>query len=202
MAVDRGRYKRNRHILGGPLSEVEVQTLQEMSRHRRHADFRRRALGVLALNEGRSVEDISGVLRVTVPPVYKWARAWKERGLMGMLSGHVGGPPEFDSWRQVVDSKEEKLPLQINHLNEIKHLQRLVSNSGAPPSLHHRQFRHAQRQPLHAVAWKVDLGAGIGTAAFHGQHFAFAKLGVKHGAASRNVGAPPCFGFQRLACGG
>mgnify|MGYP001765348111 FL=1 len=93
MAAVRGRYKRNRHILGEPLSEVEVQTLQEMSRHHRHADFRRRALGVLALNEGRSVEDISGVLRVTVPPVYKWARAWRERGLMGMLSGHVGGPP-------------------------------------------------------------------------------------------------------------
>ena len=93
MAAIRGRYKRNRHILGEPLSEVEVQTLQEMSRHHRHADFRRRALGVLALNEGRSVEDISGILRVTVPPVYKWARAWRERGLMGMLSGHVGGPP-------------------------------------------------------------------------------------------------------------
>jgi len=76
MAAVRGRYKRNRHILGEPLT-----------------DFRRRALGVLALNEGRSVEDISGVLRVTVPPVYKWARAWRERGLMGMLSGHVGGPP-------------------------------------------------------------------------------------------------------------
>ena len=35
MAVIRGRYKRNRHILGEPLSEVEVQTLQEMSRHHR-----------------------------------------------------------------------------------------------------------------------------------------------------------------------
>ena len=33
MAAVRGRYKRTRHILGGPLSEVEVQTLQEMSRH-------------------------------------------------------------------------------------------------------------------------------------------------------------------------
>lgn len=35
MAAIRGRYKRNRHILGEPLSEVEVQTLQEMSRHHR-----------------------------------------------------------------------------------------------------------------------------------------------------------------------
>lgn len=42
--------------------------MQDMSRHHRHADFQRRALGVLALNEGRSVDDISGVLRVTVVP--------------------------------------------------------------------------------------------------------------------------------------
>ena len=41
MAVVRGRYKRNRHILGGPLSEVEVQTLQEMSRHHRLRPYSR-----------------------------------------------------------------------------------------------------------------------------------------------------------------
>jgi transposase len=93
MEMVRGRQKRKRHILGGPLSEVEVGTLEELARHHRHADFRRRALGVLALNDGRSVPEICGVLRVSVPPVYNWARAWRERGLLGMLSGHVGGAP-------------------------------------------------------------------------------------------------------------
>jgi hypothetical protein len=44
MEMVRGRQKRKRHILGGPLSEVEVETLEEMARHHRHADFRRRAL--------------------------------------------------------------------------------------------------------------------------------------------------------------
>jgi transposase len=50
-------------------------------------------VGVLALNDGRSVPDVCGVLRVSVPPVYNWAQAWRERGLLGVLSGHVGGAP-------------------------------------------------------------------------------------------------------------
>ncbi len=41
----------------------------------------------------------------------------------------VISPPEFESWLRVIDSKEEKSPLQITHPNEIKHLQRLASNS-------------------------------------------------------------------------
>ena len=81
MKMDKGRQQRKRHILGGALSEVEVETLQEMASHHRHADFRRRALGVLALNDGRSGPDICGVLRVSVPQLYNWARAWRERGL-------------------------------------------------------------------------------------------------------------------------
>ena len=91
--MEKGRQQRKRHILDGPLSEVEVETLQEMASHHRHANFRRRALGVLALNDGRSGPAISGVLRVSVPQLYNWALAWRERGLMGMLSGHVGGAP-------------------------------------------------------------------------------------------------------------
>lgn len=64
-----------------------------MASHHRHANFRRCALGVLALNDGRSGPDIAGVLRVSVPQLYNWALAWRELGLMGMLSGHVGGAP-------------------------------------------------------------------------------------------------------------
>jgi transposase len=93
MKMDKGRQKRKRHILGGALSAAEVETLQEMASHHRHADFRRRALGVLALNDGRSAPDICGVLRVCTPQLYNWARAWRERSLMGMLSGHEGGAP-------------------------------------------------------------------------------------------------------------
>ena len=48
---------------------------------------------MLELNDGRRGPDISGVLRVSVPKLYDWAQAWRERGLMGMLSGHVGGAP-------------------------------------------------------------------------------------------------------------
>ena len=91
--MNKGRQQRKRHILGGALSEAEVETLEEMASYHRHADFRRRALGVLALNDGRSGPDICGVLRVSVPQLYNWACAWRDRGLVGMLSGHEGGAP-------------------------------------------------------------------------------------------------------------
>ena len=35
-------------------------------------------------------------------------------------------------------------------------------------SIHHRQFRHTQRQPFGAMAREVDLGAGIVARAFNG----------------------------------
>lgn len=91
--MNKGRQQRKRHILGAALSGAEVETLEQMASHHRHADFRRRALGVLALNDGRSSPDICGVLRVSVPQLYNWARAWRERGVVGMLSGHEGGAP-------------------------------------------------------------------------------------------------------------
>ncbi len=56
-----------------------------------------------------------------------------------------------------------------------------MAGCGVGPLLHHRQLRHAQRQPLGAVAGEVDLDTGIVARAFNGQHLAFAKLGVEHG---------------------
>ena len=42
------------------------------------------------------------------------------------------GLPSSTVGCKLLIQKKKKLPLQMTHLNEIKHLQRLVSNSGAP----------------------------------------------------------------------
>ena len=42
------------------------------------------------------------------------------------------GSPSSAVGCKLLIQKKKKLPLQMAHLNEIKHLQRLVSNSGAP----------------------------------------------------------------------
>ena len=50
----------------------------------------------------------------------------------------------------------------------------------AADRLNRRQLGDAQRQPLGAVAWEVDLRTGIVPGALQRQHLAFAKFGMEH----------------------
>jgi len=75
------------------LNESESLTLQELSAHHRYADFRRRALGILALAKGHPLPLVADILGVTPQTVYNWSKAWRTLGLMGLLDGHQGGAP-------------------------------------------------------------------------------------------------------------
>jgi hypothetical protein len=70
------------------LNEAERFTLQELSLHHRYADFRRRALGVLALVKGHPLPVVADILGVHPQTVYNWLKAWRTLGLMGLLDGH------------------------------------------------------------------------------------------------------------------
>lgn len=80
-------------LLGCPLNAHEITTLKDMAAHHHHADFRRRALGLLGLNQGYKVVQICDLLQVSDQPVYNWAKGWREKGLVGILDGHKGGAP-------------------------------------------------------------------------------------------------------------
>ncbi len=81
-------------LLGSkPLDAHELLTLQEMAARHHHADFRRRALGLLALHRGHKVAHICQLLQVSDQPLYNWAKAWRTKGLVGILDGHRGGAP-------------------------------------------------------------------------------------------------------------
>ncbi len=84
---------RSSKLLGQPLDEYEIVTLQEMAARHHHADFRRRALGLLALHRGHKVAHICQVLQVSDQPLYNWAKARRTKGLVGILDGHRGGAP-------------------------------------------------------------------------------------------------------------
>ena len=75
------------------LSEPECLTLQELAEHHPYPDFRRRALGLLALAKGHSFPVVADILGVTLPTPYNWAKAWRNQGLVGLLNGHQGGAP-------------------------------------------------------------------------------------------------------------
>ena len=80
-------------LLGKPLDEHEIATLQEMAARHHYADFRRRALGLLALHRGHKVAHICDLLQVSDQPLYNWAKGWRDKGLVGILDGHKGGAP-------------------------------------------------------------------------------------------------------------
>ena len=88
------------------LTEPECITLQELADHHPYPDFRRRALGILALAKGHPYALIAEILGVTAPTPYNWAKAWRARGLMGLLSGHLGGAPRKLT-AELLDSAEQ-----------------------------------------------------------------------------------------------
>ncbi|CAD6874949.1 hypothetical protein [Methylomonas fluvii] len=59
------------------LSEAECMTLQELAEHHPYPDFRRRALGLLALAKGHAFAVVADILGVTLPTPYNWAKAWR-----------------------------------------------------------------------------------------------------------------------------
>jgi transposase len=79
------------NLLGNALIEAELVTLDELASHHPFGSFRPRALGLLALNDGEPVVLIARILRVHTETVYRWARGWREQGLVGILGGHEGG---------------------------------------------------------------------------------------------------------------
>ena len=78
-------------LLGKPLEAHDILTLQEMAARHPYADFRRRALGLLALQRGHKVAHICELLQVSDQPVYNWAKGYRTQGLAGILDGHKGG---------------------------------------------------------------------------------------------------------------
>jgi transposase len=68
-------------------------TLQELADHHPYPDFRRRALGILALGKGHAPRVVADILGVALPTPYNWAKAWNAKGLVGLLDGHQGGAP-------------------------------------------------------------------------------------------------------------
>lgn len=75
------------------LTAEEAVTLKQLALNHRHVDFRRKATGLLQLAQGARPVAIASALDVTQQSVYLWLNAWRERGVVGLLGGHVGGRP-------------------------------------------------------------------------------------------------------------
>jgi transposase len=88
------------------LTEAERITFQEMSQYHPYPDYRRRALGMLALSKGHSFQLVADILGVALQTPYNWLRAWNRAGLMGLLNGHQGGAPAKLT-KELLDTAEQ-----------------------------------------------------------------------------------------------
>ena len=65
------------------LTEAECLTFQELAAHHPYPDFRRRALGMLALANGHSISQVAQILGVTLQTPYNWLRSGRNKDLWG-----------------------------------------------------------------------------------------------------------------------
>jgi transposase len=88
------------------LDGEELLTLEQLALNHRHQDIRRRATGLLRLAQGETPNEIAGRLMITPQVVYNWVHGWRERGIVGLLGGHVGGrPPSLPKeWLDTADA--------------------------------------------------------------------------------------------------
>ncbi len=75
------------------LDPAETVTLEQLALNHRHQDIRRRATGLLRLGQGETPPQISERLQVTHQVVYNWVHMWQDRGIVGLLGGHIGARP-------------------------------------------------------------------------------------------------------------
>ncbi|WP_133670972.1 helix-turn-helix domain-containing protein [Burkholderia pseudomallei] len=75
------------------LAEVEKLTLEQLALNHRHRDIRTRATGLVLLSSGLTAPKVAARLGVSVQSPYNWVMAWRERGVIGLLTGHGGGRP-------------------------------------------------------------------------------------------------------------
>ena len=69
-------------------------TLQQLAVNHQHRDIRTRAMGLLRLSRLNDPAHVAQEIGVSQTSVYNWARAWRERGICGLLGGHAGGRPK------------------------------------------------------------------------------------------------------------
>lgn len=137
------------------LTEAECITFQELAEHHPYPDFRRRALGMLALAKGYSISLVAQILGVTLQTPYNWLRAWKKYGLMGLLNGHQGGAPAKLT-QELLDTAEQIARASPCTLAQIEQQIRII-HPDAPQFSLDRLSAHLKKRGLSYIRARHSL---------------------------------------------
>lgn len=97
------------------LDAAETVTLEQLALNHRHQDIRRRATGLLRLAQGEAPNEIADRLMITPQVIYNWVHWWRERGIVGLLGGHIGDrPPSLPmTWLDTADAIARREALSL-----------------------------------------------------------------------------------------
>ena len=137
------------------LTEAECITFQELAEHHPYPDFRRRALGILALAKGHDFLLVAEILGVSLATPYNWLRAWNQQGLMGLLNGHQGGAPAKLT-KELVDTAEQIARSSPCTLAQIEQRLREIHPEPPPFSLD-RLSAHLKKRGLSFIRTRHTL---------------------------------------------
>lgn len=76
------------------LSEKEVEAIQWGMHHAPQAEVRQRATGIHLLHLGKSPNEVSELLAVSLGSIYNWHRRWQAKGLEGLANKPKSGRPK------------------------------------------------------------------------------------------------------------
>lgn len=100
------------------LTDAERLTLTEARQHYRFADARRRAEGLLHLDAGDSVAEVTKKMGVARETVVRWIEVWQTRGLIGVLGNRRGSAPRKLT-KELLDTAERiarSSPFRLEHI--------------------------------------------------------------------------------------
>lgn len=100
------------------LTDAERLTLTETRQHYRFADARRRAEGLLYLDAGDSVAEVTKKMGVARETVVRWIEVWQTRGLIGVLGNRRGSAPRKLT-KELLDTAERiarSSPFRLEHI--------------------------------------------------------------------------------------
>jgi transposase len=137
------------------LTEAECITFQELAEHHPYPDFRRRALGILALGKGHDFSLVAEILSVSPATPYNWLRTWNKQGLMGLLSGHQGGAPAKLT-KELLDTAEQIARSSPCTLAQIEQRLREI-HPDAPPFSLDRLSIHLKKRGLSFIRTRHSL---------------------------------------------